>query len=98
MAIPLKEFEKDPQSVLDYTIDWGTWLNGDEISTSAWAIGTGSLGDTTLALTTDSNTTEKATAWLSSGKHGQSYAATNTIVTVGGRTVERSIVLILRSQ
>jgi hypothetical protein len=95
----LKDFCKDPDSVLDYTIDWGEeWMvSGDEISTSSWSIGTGTKGDTTLATTADSNTTTKATIWLGLGVHGQSYPVTNSIVTAQGREADRTISIVVRT-
>ena len=31
-------FTKDPDAVLDYSVDWSLWLAGDEISTSEWLL------------------------------------------------------------
>ena len=31
-------FTKDPDAVLDYSVDWSLWLAGDEISTSEWIL------------------------------------------------------------
>jgi hypothetical protein len=80
-----QSFIKDPNAVLDYTIDWSTWLEGDTISTSDWTVPTG------LTEASDSNTTTTATVWLSGGTAGQEYTVTNRIVTAGGRTEDRSI-------
>jgi hypothetical protein len=89
----IKEFCKDPDSVLDYHMDWSTWLEaGDTISSSSWTVDPG------LTLDSDSTASTKSTAWLSGGTHGRSYAATNKIITGAGRTVERSIVLIIRNR
>lgn len=95
MAKPIKEFEKDPSAVLDYTINWSDWLTaGETISTSTWTLDTG------ITLSTDSKSTTTATAWISGGEHGRSYLATNQIVTnsTPTRTDERSISLIIREQ
>ena len=43
-------FTKDPNAVLDYTIDWARWLAGDQIVTSEWIIPSG------LTLMADSKT------------------------------------------
>jgi hypothetical protein len=78
--------DKDPGSVLDYTVDWTDWLAdvSDTISTSSV---------TASGITKDSsnNTTAKVTAWLSGGTAGQMPSATYRIVTTGGRTDERTI-------
>jgi len=100
MPAPVKSFEKDPDSTLDYTLDWATtWLvSGDALDTSTWSVSDGSRGDTSLSITTDSQTTGKATVWLAGGVHGESYLATNSIVTTAGRIADRSIAIIVRSQ
>jgi hypothetical protein len=77
-------YEKDPSAVLDYQVNWATWLGTDTISTSTWTVTTGLTKDS------DTNTTTTATAWLSGGTAGRTYTVTNRIVTAGGRTDERS--------
>ena len=80
-------FIKDPGAVLDYVVDWSVWLGTDTIATSTWTVGTG------LTQASASNTTTMATCWLSGGTAGQSYSATNRIVTAGGRTDERTLTI-----
>ena len=80
-------FLKDPDAVLDYSVDWSKWLAGDQIGTSAW-----SVSDLALEATDESNTTTRTTVWLSGGTVGQSYTVTNCITTSGGRTDERSFI------
>lgn len=80
-------FTKDPDAVLDYSVDWSLWLAGDEISTSEWILAQGAL----LEKVTDTKTTTKATVWLRGGEAGTTYLVTNRIVTVGGRTDDRTI-------
>lgn len=82
-------FIKDPSAILDYTIDWTDWLEADTISSSSWTIPAG------LTKTSEATTTKKATAWLSGGTLGQFYTVTNRVVTAGGRTDERSIVIVV---
>ena len=81
-------FIKDPDAVLDYSVDWSKWLAGDQIETSTWFV-----SDPALQLSDDSNTTTKTTAWLAGGVAGQSYTVTNRIVTSGGRTDDRSFTI-----
>jgi len=84
MIIPIRR--KDPDSVIDYTMDWGTkWLNGDTISTSAWIIPTG------LTLVSESYSTTDTTVFISGGTEGITYRITNRITTAAGRTDDRSI-------
>jgi len=78
-------FQKDPDEVLDYSIDWSTWLGEDTISTSEWTVPAGITEDS------DSNDTTSATIWLSGGTAGVKYSLVNEIVTAGGRTANRTI-------
>lgn len=80
-------FTKDPNAVLDYTIDWTRWLAGDQIAASEWLVPTG------LTKVADSKTASSATVWLSGGTAGQSYPVTNRITTAGGRTEDRSFTI-----
>lgn len=80
-------FPKDPNAVLDYSVDWSRWLDGDSIASSAWTVPTG------LAKVTETNTDTKAILWLSGGSAGQSYQVTNRITTTGGRTEDRTITI-----
>ncbi len=76
---------KDPNAVLDYSLDWATWLGADTISTSVWTVPTGLTRDS------QSNTTTVAQVWLSGGTVGQLYAVNNRIVTAAGRTADRTL-------
>ena len=80
-------FTKDPNAVLDYTIDWTRWLAGDQIAASEWLVPTG------LTKMADSKTASSATVWLSGGTAGQSYTVTNRVTTTGGRTEDRSFTI-----
>ena len=79
-------FLKDPNAVLDYVNDWSEWLGTDTISTSTWVVPTGITKDS------DSKTDTSTTIWLSGGTAGTRYTVVNRIVTVGGRTEDRSLV------
>lgn len=78
-------FVKDPQAVLDYTIDWSRWLGNDTISTSTWTVPEG------ITKKTDSRTNTTATIWLSGGTAGTRYTLVNHIVTAGEREDDRTI-------
>ena len=78
---------KDPQSTLDYVVDWSSWLGADTIASVAWTVETG----ITQASTT--NTTTTATIWLSGGEAGTEYTVTCRVTTAAGRIDERSIVV-----
>jgi len=81
---------KDPESYLDYSIDWSDWLDlGDGIATSTWTIQ--SITGDSDPLTTDNNTRTltTTTVWLAAGSASNNYRITNTITTASGLTDER---------
>jgi hypothetical protein len=75
----------DPDSVLDYMIDWTGWLGADSIATSTWIVPAG------LTKTSDTHDATTATIWLSGGTANSTYTVTNHIVTAGGRIEDRSL-------
>jgi hypothetical protein len=77
-------FTKDPNALLDYTVDWTDWLDTDTIATSSFVATAG------LTISSSSNTTKKAVVWLSGGQAGTVYTVTNHITTAGGRQDDRS--------
>jgi hypothetical protein len=84
---------KDPSAVLDYQINWADWLpDGDTLSTSTWTAETG------LTVDSESETTTAATVWLSGGTATEDYVVTNEVVTAGGRTDQRSILVPCRER
>lgn len=77
---------KDPDSTIDYGVDWSSWLaSGETISTSTWP----ELGD--LTEVSSSNTTTATAIFVSGGTPGATYTLTNRIVTNQGRTEDRSM-------
>lgn len=78
---------KDPDSVVDYGIDWSSYLasNNDTIASSSWIVPAG------LTKASDSHTADHAFVWLSGGTVGSTYQITNRITTAGGRTEDESI-------
>ena len=89
----IQSFRKDPDSVLDYGIDWSTWLaSGETISTSTWTVPTGITEDS------DSKGDTSTLVWLSGGTAGETYMLANKIVTSDSRTVERTIEIIVEER
>jgi hypothetical protein len=78
--------DKDPEAVLDYSIDWTDWLAdvSDTISAATVTV-------SGITKNTSTNTSVKVTAWLQGGVPAQMPSATYQIVTTGGRTDERTI-------
>jgi hypothetical protein len=85
-------FLKDPDDVLDYKIDWETWLNGDTITDSSWA------ADTGITVDSDESTTTQSVVWLSGGTAGTTYTVTNSIVTAAGREKDKSLSIVVREE
>jgi len=86
-------FVKDPDSLLDYSIDWGTyWLGTDTIASSTWSVPAG------LTQVTNTFDDDTATVWVSGGVSGQTYSLTNRITTNDGRIGDQTISLVVRSK
>ncbi len=81
---------KDPDAVLDYTLDWSAdyLASGETISTSSWAV-----TPTGLTIDSDSNDTTTTTVFVSGGTRGKIYRLTNTITTSESRTEQRSLTI-----
>lgn len=68
---------KDPDEILDYSIDWTNKLQSSEnISTSTWTVET-----TGITKVSDTSSSKISTAWLSGGVDDVTYTLKNTIVT-----------------
>lgn len=84
-------FTKDPEAIVDYEVDWSTWLGSDTLASSTWMAPSG------ITVTSSTGfTTTKATIWLSGGTNGSDYVLTNTITTAGGRTEDETVVILCR--
>ena len=81
---------KDPDDVLDYTVDWSTWLGADTIVSATWAVPAGITQDSVAATTTTT------TIWLSGGTSGTNYTIGVRIVTTDGRTKDESFTIRMR--
>lgn len=79
------DYEKDPDSTVDYPFNWVPVLDGDTISTSTFLLPDG------LTSVSTGNTTSSATIFVSGGSAGRIYRITNRITTAGGRTFDKTI-------
>lgn len=78
---------KDPNEILDYTLDWSARLgNEDHIVSSSWV-----SSSTDVTMTQNSFTDTTSVLWLSGGIARKSYKFTNTITTFKGRTMEQTV-------
>ena len=81
-------FWKDPDAVLDYSVDWSSWLTGSEtITASSWTVPDGITKDS------DSHSDDATVIWVSGGTAGTQYSLTNHITTSGGREDDRTITI-----
>ena len=91
---PLNWPTKDPGDVLDYILDIGPAVvgnDGDSISTLDVAITPSNAGDLTLqSMTTDGT---RVILWLTLGQAGTTYTVTFSITTTNGRSLQRSVLL-----
>ena len=87
-----RNFEKDPDAVLDFSVDWTDWLASDTIVTGTWTVPSG------ITEVSHSSTTKISTIFISGGADKQTYALTNRINTSGGRTDERTIYILVKNQ
>jgi hypothetical protein len=90
---------KDPQSILDYSVDWSDWLVGaDAIDTSVWTVST-FTGDTApLEEESASDASGIATVILSGGTAGKIYTVTNNITTTSGLVDERYFRIVVKNK
>lgn len=82
--------EKDPDATKDYEFDFTDWLGTDTISSFTLTTDTG------ITVASSSNTTQRVTTWLSGGTAGVDYRHACKIVTAGGRTEVRTMIIPVR--
>ena len=83
---------KDPDAVLDYSVDWGAeYLGGDQLATSEWSVEPAESGGVTVEASGFDATTSMVKA--GGGVAGRIYRLVNQVVLGSGRIDARSIVL-----
>jgi hypothetical protein len=88
---------KDPDSVLDYSVDWGAeYLLGDLIAQSMWSVDPDEPGGVTIVGNDFDATTATVTA--GGGIAGRLYRLVNDVELQSGRVDRRSIVLRVESR
>jgi hypothetical protein len=96
MSLPLNRIVKDPAENIDYTVNYGPWLQktttGDTISSVVWTVPPG------ITKTGQSNTTTTATVWLSGGQLGKVYTITCIPTTASNRTQPYSFEVSIQSK
>jgi hypothetical protein len=97
-ARPLVWPAKDPGDVLDFEIEIGPALagnDGDGIATIDVVIVPGNAGDLVLNSSVADGT--RAVFWFSAGQVGTTYSVQITLGTAGGRVLGRSVLLPVQS-
>lgn len=85
----MSSFTKDPDAILDYVIDWSSWLaTGDTIVASTWI-----SSDAALVVDSSSFTATNATAVVSGGDNRRRYSLTNRVTTAAGLVDDRTITI-----
>ena len=89
----MSSYIKDPQSVLDFVVDWSAWLAVGETITASTVVAT-----TGITVQSATFTTTTATYWLAGGTLGASYTITNHITTSAGRQDDRTDTVTIRNR
>ena len=90
-------YPKDPESNVDFSIDWSAWLqNSETIASAAWTVEPS--GESSVSLGTQSVGTTVASIFVSGGILGHCYRLTCQATSSEGRSAERSIVLRIMEQ
>lgn len=83
---------KDPEAVLDYSIDWGSqYLSGDALADSVWEVTPDEPGGVAVAGSQFDLTT--STVQAGGGIAGRIYRLENKVVLASGLADSRSITL-----
>lgn len=79
---------KDPDFILDYSLDWSTWLGVETIATSVVTAPAG------ITLVSQSNTTTLVNFRLSGGSLNNDYEIINSITTApSGQATQRAVII-----
>lgn len=89
--IAMSFYLKDPDSRVDYAIDWIVHLGGQAITNSLWSVTPAEAGG--IAIDESSFDSSGSSARLSGGLVGHVYSVGNRVTLADGRIDEGSIVL-----
>lgn len=83
---------KDPEALLDYSVDWGAdYLTGDVLTESGWAVSPAEVGG--VSIVSSRFDLLVSTVQVAGGVPGRIYRLTNHVITAEGREDSRSIML-----
>lgn len=99
--------DKDKDEIVDYSIDWSRFLDGDTVTSVSWYVDDAD-GVKTLVATTDivnglqfvagTNTLTVTTARFSLGTNNVRYKVTCRVATSAGLQYERSVYLRIKEK
>lgn len=87
---------KNPDTLLDYTFDWGFQLFqiGETISTDlGWTVHPDTAGTGGLAIDSTTSTSTTTTAFLSGGVPGEAYLVCSRVRSTEGREVQQAMTI-----
>ena len=88
-------FTKDPDAIMDYSVDWSDWLNaGDHINSSTWITASGITASGSSVDAPGRITTVR----LQGGTVNGQYRVTNRITTNNGLQTDRSIYIVVEER
>lgn len=83
---------KDPEALLDYSVDWGAdYLTGDVLTESGWAVSPAEV--VVVSIVSSRFDLLVSTVQVAGGVPGRIYRLTNHVITAEGREDSRSIML-----
>lgn len=86
---PITQFEKDPDSTLDYSVDWSEVFPDDPITAASADVPEG------LVLENETSTDTSHVFRLSGGTAGQRYLVTSRVDTTSGQHDERTVEVVV---
>lgn len=94
----MASFVKDPEEVLDYTLDWSEYLPaGDTVASATWTVPDGITESTAPGHQHNVNGA-RTTIWLAGGSEPKDYLITCRIVSAQGRQADRTFEIAVRSR
>jgi len=91
--VSLQSLDKDPNSVLDFLVDWFAWLQVSEVITDHIVTITGSVVEDS-----SDHDNSTVTVWLSGGEVGEFTLVTVRVTTNQGRTEDKSFRLVIKER
>jgi len=82
---------KDPNSEVDYGIDWAVYLGGETIAASSWSVFPQEAGG--IAVEAEGYSATRSAATIAGGIPGRVYSVSNHVTLSSGRSDDRSITL-----